>query len=376
MPSIRRHGAGYQARYRDPAGRQRGKTFRTKREASSFLARVEADKQRGTFVDPQLSRVRFEDWAAEWWETSTSHLKPRTREGYLSLLRRYLVPTFGRYPLQAITPPQVKSFIAALDRQGMSASRQRQTYRLLSMILKAAVEAGCLGRSPCIGVKIKRHQPPEQVILTPEQVGILAGALGTPNDLLCYVLAFGGLRWGEAAALRRSRCDVTRSRVQVVESLAEVGGRLHFGPTKTYSRRWVRLPKSVAQTLGQHLARIVRADPTALVFTSPQGGPLRSPNFRRRVWNPAIHLAGEALPDGLTPHHLRHSCASLLIQQGASVKAVQQQLGHSTPTVTLNVYAHLFEDDLEGLYQGLDERLESIIRPSDVAKMWPSEPSR
>jgi len=376
MPSIRRHGAGYQARYRDPAGRQRGKTFRTKREASSFLARVEADKQRGTFVDPQLSRVRFEDWAAEWWETSTSHLKPRTREGYLSLLRRYLVPTFGRYPLQAITPPQVKSFIAALDRQGMSASRQRQTYRLLSMILKAAVEAGCLGRSPCIGVKIKRHQPPEQVILTPEQVGILAGALGTPNDLLCYVLAFGGLRWGEAAALRRSRCDVTRSRVQVVESLAEVGGRLHFGPTKTYSRRWVRLPKSVAQTLGQHLARIVRADPTALVFTSPQGGPLRSPNFRRRVWNPAVHLAGEALPDGLTPHHLRHSCASLLIQQGASVKAVQQQLGHSTPTVTLNVYAHLFEDDLEGLYQGLDERLESIIRPSDVAKMWPSEPSR
>ena len=376
MPSIRRHGAGYQARYRDPAGRQRGKTFRTKREASAFLARVEADKQRGTFVDPQLSRVRFEDWAAEWWETSTSHLKPRTREGYLSLLRRHLVPTFGRYPLQAITPPQVKSFITALDRQGMSASRQRQTYRLLSMILKAAVEAGCLGRSPCIGVKIKRHQPPEQVILTPEQVGILAVALGTPNDLLCYVLAFGGLRWGEAAALRRSRCDVTRSRVQVVESLAEVGGRLHFGPTKTYARRWVRLPKSVAQTLGQHLARIVRADPSALVFTSPQGGPLRSPNFRRRVWNPAVHLAGEALPDGLTPHHLRHSCASLLIQQGASVKAVQQQLGHSTPTVTLNVYAHLFEDDLEGLYQGLDERLESIIRPSDVAKMWPSEPSR
>jgi integrase len=212
MPSIRRHGAGYQARYRDPAGRQRGKTFRTKREASAFLARVEADKQRGTFVDPQLSRVRFEDWAAEWWETSTSHLKPRTREGYLSLLRRHLVPAFGRYPLQAITPPQVKSFITTLDRQGMSASRQRQTYRLLSLILKAAVEAGCLGRSPCIGVKIKRHQPPEQVILTPEQVGLLANALGTPNDLLCYVLAFGGLRWGrgcssQALAVRRSEIE-------------------------------------------------------------------------------------------------------------------------------------------------------------------------
>ena len=227
-----------------PAIRHVTEIRRADREASRFVPSAKPSpfwlaSKRTSSAEPlwilSFRRVRFEDWAAEWWETSTSHLKPRTREGYLSLLRRHLVPTFGRYPLQAITPPQVKSFISALDRQGMSVSRQRQTYRLLSMILKAAVEAGCLGRSPCIGVKIKRHQPPEQVILTPEQVGILAGALGTPNDLLCYVLAFGGLRWGEAAALRRSRCDVTRSRVQVVESLAEVGGRLHFGPTKTYA---------------------------------------------------------------------------------------------------------------------------------------------
>jgi hypothetical protein len=144
MGSIRRHGAGYQARYRDPGGRLRGKSFRTKAEARAFLSRVESDKLRGTFVDPELSRVRFADWAEEWSETSTSHLKPKTRLGYESLLRCYLIPEFGTTPLQAITTTHVKSFVVALG-QRVSASRQRQGYRLLSMILKSAVEAGASG---------------------------------------------------------------------------------------------------------------------------------------------------------------------------------------------------------------------------------------
>lgn len=68
MGSIRKHGAGYEARYRDPGGRQRGKSFRTKTEAKAFLAQVESDRHRGMFIDPQLGRARFIEWAAEWWE--------------------------------------------------------------------------------------------------------------------------------------------------------------------------------------------------------------------------------------------------------------------------------------------------------------------
>ena len=75
------------------------------------------------------------------------------------------------------------------------------------------------------------------------------------------------------------------------------------------------------------------------------------------------------LPARLTPHHLRHTCASLLIANGASVKAVQQQLGHSSPTVTLNVYAHLFDDDLDQLFDGLEEPLRTAASP-DVGNVW------
>ena len=86
----------------------------------------------------------------------------------------------------------------------------------------------------------------------------------------------------------------------------------------------------------------------------------RGPNFRRRVWAPALKAAG--LPSGLRLHDLRHTAASLLIREGAGVMSVSKQLGHSTPTVTLNVYSHLFEDDLDRLFAGLDEMSSSGTR--------------
>ena len=77
-------------------------------------------------------------------------------------------------------------------------------------------------------------------------------------------------------------------------------------------------------------------------------------NFRNRVWSKALRNIEGELPKGLSIHHLRHTCASLLIREGASVKAVQEQLGHSSPTVTLGVYAHLFEDGLDDLFERVD----------------------
>jgi hypothetical protein len=90
-----------------------------------------------------------------------------------------------------------------------------------------------------------------------------------------------------------------------------------------------------------------------LVFTSSTGQPLRSPNFLRRVWKPAVADVG--LGD-LVPHDLRHTAASLAISAGASVKAVQRMVGHSSAQITLDRYAHLFEDDLDSLAESMDAR--------------------
>ncbi|HEY4725823.1 MAG TPA: tyrosine-type recombinase/integrase, partial [Actinomycetota bacterium] len=88
-------------------------------------------------------------------------------------------------------------------------------------------------------------------------------------------------------------------------------------------------------------------DPEDLVFPAPLGGPLRPHTWIKSFFKPAVRAAG--LPEDLRLYDLRHTCASLLIAQGASVKAVQAQLGHATASITLDTYGHLFPDELEAL---------------------------
>ena len=157
----------------------------------------------------------------------------------------------------------------------------------------------------------------------------LADACGNYREIV-YVLAYGGLRWAEAAGLRKGRVDLLRSRLHIVETISEVNGKLHVVPPKSYARRYVKLPRFVTEAL----APLCAGDPDELVFTAQRGGPLRT-HFRQSVWLPALRSLDGRVPSNLTPHHLRHTCASILIAHGASVKAVQTQLGHSKPMTTV-----------------------------------------
>lgn len=166
------------------------------------------------------------------------------------------------------------------------------------------------------------------------------------------VLAYEGIRWGEAAALRRGRVQLARSRMEIAESLAEVRGQLHFGPTKTYRKRTLVIPEILRGRLATQLAERVEPRPEALVFTAPKSGPLIHANFRRNVWLPSVEAAG--LPQGLRIHDLRHTAVALLIAQGADPKKIQTHLGHSSFKVTYDLYGHLYPDDMERLAAGMD----------------------
>jgi integrase len=196
--------------------------------------------------------------------------------------------------------------------------------------------------------------------LTAKQVRSLAGA-AKRYETLVYLLAYTGLRWGEVAALRRSRVKIRR--IEVVESVAEVGGILHFGETKTYQRRTVSLPSFLADMLSAHLEGRAE-DPDTLVFVVPDGGPLRHSNFRRRVWIDALEAA--KLPASVRIHDMRHTCAALLIAQGAHPKAIQTHLGHSSITVTMDLYGHLFPEEMDRLAAGLDAAYRSAEEATET----------
>lgn len=351
-----RPGHAWQVRYRDPDRVERSRTFGTRDQAERFARRVEVSKDDGSYVDPSLGRTLFSVWAEEWLASSAAGLKPHTVAGYRSILRNHLNPALGRIPLAKVRALDVRKLVADLVAGGMSPSRVRATYFLLQGIMRAAVESGYIGRSPCLGVKLPRAETREMLPLRADEVEKISQAVPERYAALIYVLAYGGLRWGEAAALRRKRLNVLRHRLEVVESLSDVDGHLHFGSTKTHQIRQIAIPQSLSKQLLQHLEAFVDKDRNALVFTSPEGEPLRLPNFRRRVWWPALDKVG--MPRSVRIHDLRHTCASLLIAEGTHPKAVQQHLGHSSISVTLDRYGHLFPDEQDRLAQTLDRLMQ------------------
>lgn len=369
MATARKWRSGYQARWYRPDGTQATRSgFKSRKAALEFGSLMEADKLRGTYNDPSLAKVIFSDWATHWLTTKL-RLKPTTLSGYESVLRTHILPEFGGIQIGKIDPILVQDWVAALERTGLSSAMMRQAYQCFSAIMKAAVESGYLGRSPCVGVRIPRIPVREKLFLDEWQVSKLAEAIRDPYQVLIYVLAYGGLRWGEAVALQRKNCDLVRSRLLVNESVSEISGTLHRGPTKTYEKRQVVLPTFVREILEQYLETNVARGPDALLFTAPEGGPLRYSNFRKRSWNPAVKKTVE-LPANLTPHHLRHTCASLLIKTGAHPKAVQGHLGHSTITVTMDVYGHLYPDEMDALAERLDlAHRQAMTGPAKVRRL-------
>jgi integrase len=220
----------------------------------------------------------------------------------------------------------VAEWLAGLLGAGVSASRARDAYRVLRLVLGAGVDGGLLVANPAAGVRLPKLAPVEMLVLDPAQVERLARTVRAPYGVLVDTAVCSAMRAGELAALRVGRLDLLGGRAEVVESITEVAGKLVAGPTKTNLRRTVRLPRFLRDELGVYLADRPH-EPGALVFTMAQGGPLRQSSVTTKLFKPAVRAAG--LDPRLRFHDLRHTCASLLIREGASVKAIQAQLGHA-----------------------------------------------
>jgi integrase len=356
--SVRRLSSGrWQVRYRDLSGvlHTGPHTFTSKADAARYLAMVEADLHRGAWTDPKLGRITLAEWSKRW-QATTTNLRPTTRDLYAYLLRRFVLPTFGKVALSSIDVLAVRSWLASLETEGVSASTRAKAYRLLSRILGAAVEAGYLLRNPCTVKGAGQERAPEMRFATVAQVTTLANAIGARYRALVLVAAYGGLRWGELVGLRVRRVDLLHGRVTVAEQVAEVNGKLMAGPPKTEAgRRTVTLPAAAAVALAEHLAHFAEPGPDGLVFPAPEGGYLRRSNFNRRVWQPATRAAGV---EELRFHDLRHSAATLALAAGANTRELMERMGHTSPAVALR-YQHVMAGRDQAIAAALDELVEA-----------------
>lgn len=332
----------WQAYYRDPSGHQRSKDFDLKRDANRWEAEQKRDLDRGQWIDPTLAQTKV----GEVWPkfVKTRSVKASTLASYEEVWRNLIAPRWSDVPLNRILPSEVLAWVATMEgpRGKVSGARARKALTVLQMVLEHAILDRRLASNPAHfprGTSLPKTNPKKsRRYLTHKEVHRLSVACGE-HAALVLVLAYTGLRWGEAIALRPKDVSIERSRIHVSRSYSTTSGKPTLTTTKNHQVRDVPMARVVAMTLVPHM--IGRADDD-LIFGGPK--PLDGNNFRRRIYTPALKSAG--LPH-MTIHDLRHTAASLAVSSGANVKGVQRMLGHASAKTTLDTYADLFESDLD-----------------------------
>jgi integrase len=349
----------WRARYPKPNGigtAQIERTFATKRDAEHWLTAQAASISHGTHIAPRAGARPLSEIYDAWRETRWPGLEPKTTARYAQVWRTHLEPEFANLKVGEISREHVSRYFARLSRDGLRPGTVRKIHSVLSGVLAEAVELGYVRANPCAGMKgLPRVERREMLFLERDEVRMLADAINPNYRALVWTASLTGLRAGELLALRWKNVDLLHGRLTVTQALKDVDGHLVFGPTKTHEVRTISLPRFLVGILQDHLtSATVGTGPEALVFAGPQGGPIRHNAFVRRNFKPAVR---RVLPHkaGLRFHDLRHTAASLAIAAGAHPKQIQEMLGHSSITTTLDRYGHLSATAHEALAAKLDE---------------------
>lgn len=383
MSSVENYQTGqgrkWRVRWRDELGKSRQKKgFDTKRQAQLWCADLDVKTARGEWVDPGLGKQTL-GTLGERWFSQQAHLKPTTQHNLRLWYQRHVEPRWADRTVGSVKPSEVRAWVTelvtpvptmqdgqpVLDDQGepvmvaVGVPTVERAVGILRQLFALAVEDGLIVASPATNVKVPKRQPSDRSFLTHQQVVALANQIGDRYRLVIELIAYTGLRWGELAALQIRDCDMLRRRLHVSRGVTEVKGKIHFSTTKTGRGRIVPFPAGLAEPL----AKLMEGkDRDNLVFTTETGAVLRNTTFRPRVFNPAVQRCQEADPafPKVTIHDLRHTAATLAIAAGATVKGVQQMLGHQSASLTLDTYAGFFEDDLGAVADRLEQQREAV----------------
>jgi integrase len=392
----------FRANWRDVAGRQKAKTFRTKKEAAAFLANIESSLNRGGYVDPHAGRQPFGPYAERWLRARKAELTTTARDA--SIMVNHVLPQWGLVPIGRIDHLGIQSWVTELA-TGLAPATVAECFRLASGVLRSAVRDRLIGVNPCEGVRLppRRKGEHEGAIITPTVLTSQLIPVVPARYRALVALAGGtGMRWGECIGLRWNAVDWNgwdqpcqahktpfceqcvagyEITARVIRVAIEVAGAVTMKPyPKTRAgRRVVPLPPCVAAQLRGY-RDAYPAGPAGEIFTNLAGGPLRRTLFRSRVWRPSLvcagllgkvietgpyrykaswhdktglewskeftterdavrHVANHAA-GGLRFHDLRHSYATWLVSRGLPVNDIKEVMGHENASTTLNRYTH------------------------------------
>lgn len=371
MASVNRRaeGGGYQVRFRDPAGVQRAKTFRRKGDADRFATTLEADKLRGAYVDPTAGRIKLRDFAEQWLAAQT--FDESTRIATELRLRLHVSPHLGDRAINAIKPSDVQAWLRLLQ-QRLAPRYVRVVHANLSALFNAAIDDDRLAKNPCSAASVRLPALDDGRVRpwSVEQVRAVKAALPARYRLIVTLAAGCGLRQGELFGLAEEDVDLKEGVLHVRRQVKILGPHQVYAPPKGRKTREVPLPETVALEVSAYLQdypartaglpwQLVDGPErhVALLLTSRESKPLNRNYVNRRIWKPALLAAGLPTSRENGMHALRHFYASVLLDEGESVRAVASYLGHADPGFTLRVYTHLMPASEERTKRAIDRVL-------------------
>ena len=362
MACVRRRRGKWVADYRDPSGKRHWETFETRKEAEAAIATSTVAIRSGRYVQPNDKRTVIDAHAS--WRTlcvegtdnkGGKPLRATTAAFYSTVWRVHLAPRWGALKLRQVDAEAIAKWKQEKLTAGVGARTMICALHVLGAVFKHARRFGWTTANPLEHVHRPRHDY-QVTAFTPAQIATLLEVADAETGLLVRTLASTGLRFGELAGLRWSAVDLERGVIQVREQFTHGA----WSELKTANaRRSIPLPSAL---LGQlktrysalnHGSIVLRPlDDDRLVFASPEGGELDANNWRTRHWLPLLKATA---PDAKhpkrvavsgTPHMLRHSYATALIQSGENAKTVQTLMGHHSVAFTMDQYADAWPEAL------------------------------
>jgi integrase len=379
---IRQRAEGsFEIRYNlgtDPlTGKRKVKTVTVKgdrKAAEKELRHILNTISTNEYIEP--TRITIGDFLKQWLETVRTQISPKTYESYEKTVRNYLTPTFGAQQLCKLAPMAIQQAYNGWEREGrkdgklggLSPRSRLYIHRVLKQALKYAIQLQILGRNPADAVKPPRQKKIAITTLTIEQSTTLLDAIRGALLYWPVLLALTtGMRRGEILALRWKNVDFEKKAVRVVEALEQTGTTVRFKAPKTEKGRAILLPEYAVEELkglkekqAEKLAeRGIQQTGETTVCARFDGTPMW-PSSLTHEFKKAL----DKLPDlpHVRFHDLRHSHATHLMMEGVHPKIVQERLGHSTITITLDLYTHATDTMQEEAAAKLDTAFRSAIK--------------
>ncbi len=354
-------GEVWRARYRDSAGKEHAREFDRKGDAQRWLDGQTAAMVTGQWADPRAGKVTWAAFCKDWtarqaWTVGTLAAATTAVES---------VPWAAR-AIASVKPSHVQAWVAREAARGLAPTTIRTRLNYIQMAFRAAVLDKVIPSSPALGIKAPRLRRSQHAVrcLTVDQV---AAALAASDELFhpfIAVCAFAGLRLGEAAGMKLEDVDFLRRTITVsrqVQGSSTVTTSI-VAP-KAGSERVIYVPEGLTNLLAAHVAAQGIDEPGTFLFRRITGE-LWNRNSAAAAWRQVREAVAKSvdemtkrpgvskddakaaqarkIPEGATLHALRHTFASNLIANGCDVVTVQRALGHSSPSITLNVYSHLW----------------------------------